>query len=130
MKPNPQPKQQGPKPFAQDQQTPNSLMTCPAIEAYHEAKEVLDEFCERTDADRKRFNTTHDEARNRVFAFVNENLIHEATVFEVQVPNPEQETNKLAAEFVSVFYLVEPRNTEIKRVDFIAQTGKQPESGE
>jgi hypothetical protein len=124
MKPNqqPLPRQNGPRPFAQQQPTPNGLMTCPAIETYHEARETLNEFCARTDADRKRFNDAHNEARSQVFSFVNENMIHEATVFEVLIPaqvdldHPENDKPE-----ESVFYLVEPRNTEIKRVDFVQQ---------
>jgi hypothetical protein len=121
MKPNPQPQPQvpGARPFAQQKINPRGLITCEAIETYHAARTALDEFCERTDADRKRFNDEHNTARSNVFAFVNENMIHEATVFEVELES------FAPGESGFVYYLVEPRNTEIKRVDFVTQQQQQ-----
>jgi hypothetical protein len=117
MRPNPPslPKVHGARPFAQQKTNPRGLITCEAIETYHAARTALDEFCERTDADRKRFNDEHNAARSRVFSFVNENMIHEATVFEVELES------FAPGESGFVYYLVEPRNTEIKRVDFVQQ---------
>lgn len=84
----------------------------PIIDTYHHARVALEEFCDKTDRERKLFNDAHDAARSGVFSFVNANLIHEATVFEVVLES------FAPGEPSSVFYLVEPRNTEIKRIHF------------
>lgn len=96
----------------------SGLISHEAVNAYHEAKATWDQFCDETDANRKRFNDALEAARQGVFGLVNALLCTEPTIFEVVVGPDGEDLEK------PIYYLVNPGKGEIQLVNFRAATAK------